>query len=298
MNVLFIEPSFPYNQREFVRALHSIGCRVTGIGERPYDWLDGELRQWLAAYEQVRSVTDEHAVIEAVRRVQEREWVDRLEATVEAHILPIARVREACTIPGLPSRAAYLCRDKVAMKEVLRRAGVPCAASAAVAGADEARQFAGAVGFPVIVKPRAAAGAAGTHRADNWEALEHVLRLTHVADGADAAIEEFVEGHEGFYDTLTIDGRVAHDFVSHYYPNVLEAMRTRWISPQIVATNRMNEPGYGELFEMGRIVIHALGITTFLIRGFDPLEDAVAFGQELLPATRAAIHGAVPAAAE
>ncbi|MFC7539122.1 hypothetical protein ACFQU2_06115 [Siccirubricoccus deserti] len=43
---------------------------------------------------------------------------------------------------------------------------------------------------------------------------------------------------------------------------------------------------------------HALGITTFLIRGFDPLEDAVAFGQELLPATRAAIHNAVPAAAE
>ncbi|MDB5371482.1 MAG: alkanesulfonate monooxygenase [Belnapia sp.] len=33
----------------------------------------------------------------------------------------------------------------------------------------------------------------------------------------------------------------------------------------------------------------ALGVTTFLIRGFDPLEDAVAFGRELLPATRAAV---------
>ena len=142
MNVLFVEPSFPNNQREFVRALHAIGCRVTGIGERPYDWLDGELRHWLAGYEQVRSVTDEGAVIEAVRRVQGREWVDRLEATVEAHILPIARVREACTIPGLSSRAAYLCRDKVAMKEVLRRAGVPCAASAAVSSAHEAWEFA------------------------------------------------------------------------------------------------------------------------------------------------------------
>ena len=262
MNVLFIEPSFPNNQREFVRALNGIGCRVTGIGERPHDWLDGELRHWLAAYEQVRPVTDEHAVIEAVRRVQGREWVDRLEATVEAHILPVARVREACGIPGLPSRAAYLCRDKVAMKEVLRRAGVPCAASAAVSSLHEAREFAGAVGFPLIVKPRAAAGAAGTHRVDNWQALDHVLRATRVADGATAAIEEFVEGHEGFYDTLAVHGRVAHDFVSHYYPNVLEAMRTRWISPQIVATNRMGAAAYGELFEMGRRVISALGITT------------------------------------
>ncbi len=31
---------------------------------------------------------------------------------------------------------------------------------------------------------------------------------------------------------------------------------------------------------------HALGVTTFLIRGFDPLEDAVEYGRELLPLTR------------
>ncbi|AFT89831.1 LLM class flavin-dependent oxidoreductase [Paraburkholderia phenoliruptrix] len=31
---------------------------------------------------------------------------------------------------------------------------------------------------------------------------------------------------------------------------------------------------------------HALGVTTFLIRGFDPLEDAVDYGRELIPATR------------
>ena len=31
---------------------------------------------------------------------------------------------------------------------------------------------------------------------------------------------------------------------------------------------------------------HALGVTTFLIRGFDPLEDAIEYGRSLLPATR------------
>lgn len=59
-----------------------------------------------------------------------------------------------------------------------------------------------------------------------------------------------------------MNGHVARDFISHYYPNVLEAMRTRWISPQIVATNRMDAPDYAELREMGRRVIDALGITT------------------------------------
>lgn len=31
---------------------------------------------------------------------------------------------------------------------------------------------------------------------------------------------------------------------------------------------------------------HALGVSTFLIRGFDPLEDAVEYGRELLPTTK------------
>jgi alkanesulfonate monooxygenase len=45
---------------------------------------------------------------------------------------------------------------------------------------------------------------------------------------------------------------------------------------------------------------HALGITTFLIRGFDPLEDAAEYGRSLLPAVRAAIaaRGDIAAAAE
>src|SRR5690242_11029655 len=47
VDVVFIEPSFPANQREFVRALHAVGARVIGIGERPKDGLDPELRHWL-----------------------------------------------------------------------------------------------------------------------------------------------------------------------------------------------------------------------------------------------------------
>jgi hypothetical protein len=262
MNVLFVEPSFPDNQREFVRALHAVGATVYGIGERPEEWLDGETRARLRAYQRIASVTDEGALEWAVREAQRHVWIDRLEATVEAHILPAAHVRERTGIPGISSRTAYLCRDKVAMKEALREAGVPAAASAGVSSLAEAREFARAVGYPVILKPRDAAGAAGTFRAGSDEELERAAHECGLAHGAPAAIEEFVEGHEGFYDTLTIEGAVAHDFVSHYYPNVLEAMRTRWISPQIVATNRMDAAAYGELYEMGRRVNAALGIGT------------------------------------
>ena len=60
-----------------------------------------------------------------------------------------------------------------------------------------------------------------------------------------------------------VDGHVAHEFAIHYYPNVLEAMRTRWISPQVVATNRIDSAeGYREMKEMGRRVLPLLGIGT------------------------------------
>ncbi|MCC7012566.1 MAG: ATP-grasp domain-containing protein [Planctomycetes bacterium] len=262
MHVLFVEPAFPKNQREFVRALHSVGARVTGIGESPLEALDDELKRWLYRYEQVRSVTDENALLSVVRRCQAREWVDRLESTVEAHTLPVAKVREACQIPGTSVRTAFLCRDKPAMKEALRQAGIPCAQSIGASSTAEVREFAARVGYPLILKPRDAAGAAGTYKVTNDAELEGAMRECGLDRGYPTAIEEFNEGHEGFYDTLSIEGTVQHDFISHYYPNVLEAMRTRWISPQICTTNRVHSPDYAEVKAMGAKVIQALGIET------------------------------------
>jgi carbamoylphosphate synthase large subunit len=263
MNVVFVEPCFPSSQRHFARALAEAGATVIGVGESPAEALDEQLKGWLHHYEQVPSVTDVEAMTRQVRWTQDRLWVDRIEATIEAHTLATAQVREACTIPGTSVRTAWLCRDKPSMKQVLREAGVPTAASAAVGSAAEALAFAGQVGFPLILKPRSGAGAAGTMRAEDAAALERALGIFADEGVKSIAMEEFVEGHEGFYDTITINGQVVLDFASHYYPNVLEAMRTRWISPQFISTNRIDTaPEYAELREMGRRVNDALGIGT------------------------------------
>jgi carbamoylphosphate synthase large subunit len=263
MNVVFVEPFFPSSQRHFARALAEAGATVIGVGESPVHVLDEQLKGWLHDYAQVPSVTDVEAMTRQVRRTQDNLWVDRIEATVEAHTLATAQVREACTIPGTSVRTAWLCRDKPSMKQVLREAGVPTAASAAVGSAAEALAFAGQAGFPLILKPRSGAGAAGTMRAENAADLEHALGVFGAQGVESIAVEEFVEGHEGFYDTITVSGQIALDFASHYYPNVLDAMRTRWISPQFISTNRIDTaPEYAELREMGQRVNTALGIET------------------------------------
>ncbi|MGE3173172.1 MAG: acetyl-CoA carboxylase biotin carboxylase subunit family protein [Planctomycetota bacterium] len=266
MHVVLVEPSFPQNQREFLRGLLATGAAVSAISERPVEALPAELRRGLFGYEQVRSVVDEGGLADAVQRLSRRRPVERLEATVEAHVMAAAHVREGLGIHGTTARTAWLCRDKPAMKDAVREAGIACAASARVQSRADARAFAKATGYPLILKPLDGAGASGATRVDDDGQLEEALTALRVGEqqgeGRTVAIEEFLTGHEGFYDTVTVGGRVVVDFATHYFPNVLEAMRTRWISPQIVTTNRIDAEGYRELRAMGQKVVDALGIWT------------------------------------
>ena len=264
MHVLFLAPHFPANQPRFVYALKAAGAMVTGIGDCAASSLPDGIRNALDGYEQVRSLGDVDAVTEAVQRVQRRgPWVDRLEATVEAHMLIAAVARQRTGIPGLSANTVNLCRDKFEMKRALTRQGIPCARHAAVDDADGARAALRHVGLPAILKPRDGAGAAHTYRLDSAEDLERAIKETGLDQRPSAfTMESFISGHEGFVDTLTVNGEVVFEGICHYYPNVLEAMRTRWISPQIVITNRLDAPGYTQLRAFARKVIGGLGITT------------------------------------
>src|SRR4051795_130219 len=106
MRVIFVEPNFPKNQREFVRALAEVGAEVIGIGETPQEYLDDQLRSWMVHYHQVPNVVDVAAMTDAVRWVQDKLWVDRLEATIETHKLGAAEGRGGRSLPGTSPRNA------------------------------------------------------------------------------------------------------------------------------------------------------------------------------------------------
>ena len=264
MHVIFLAPHFPAGQRRFLKALKSVGATVTGIVDTPLSHIDSEVKGMLDFAEVIDNVTSEHQVYEAVRRIQDRgPWVHRLEATIEAHVLTAARVRERTAIPGTSYETVNRCRDKVIMKTFLKEHGIPSAAHRGVETPNEARQFANDIGYPVILKPRDGAGSAGTYRIDDDNELEKVIaELGMHQRPTPVVMEEFVVGHEGFYDTLTVNGQIVMDFVSHYYPNVLPAMRDPHAHAMILTTNRVNLPSYGELRALGSKVITALDIPT------------------------------------
>jgi formate-dependent phosphoribosylglycinamide formyltransferase (GAR transformylase) len=262
MHVVLVGPDLFAAFHDFARALKEVGARVSGVGSTPTPRLRAGLRRYLDGWETVRSPLDGEEVAKAVRRLASARPVDRLETVEERLIESTATAREALGLPGLGAESARLCRDKPAMKEALRRSGLPCADSAAVASLAELEAFAERVGFPLILKPRAGLGSLETFRLDDRRDLAAAASRLGVDRGQSVAVEEFVEGHEGFYDTVSIDGEPRLEFISHYYPSVLEALSDRTIAPQIVATNRVELPSYGELRETGRKVIRALGIGT------------------------------------
>ncbi|MCC7015494.1 MAG: ATPase [Planctomycetes bacterium] len=257
MQVLFLAPDTHVYNHAFLRGLRAVGARVWGIGPAPEEQLSPAARALLDGYRACPRILDVEALHQALRELGVERF-DALETIDEPLVEPAALLRERWNVRGLSAATARLCRDKPAMKDFLRHRGIACARSAAVASAGELREFAAREGFPLIVKPVAGFNALDTFKVDDQAALEGLLPTLRLGDGRRIAVEEFVEGHEGFYDAIVGPEGLRHDFVGHYFPGCLEANRTRWISPQIAVTNRIEHASYGELRELGRRVVDAL----------------------------------------
>ncbi len=262
MRVVLLGPDLFSAFHEFARALEEAGAKVVGVGSTPRHRLRAGLVRHLERWVEVRNPQDGQEVAMAVRRALRGRELDRLETVEERFVVSAAEARHALGLPGLGPEAARLCRDKARMKAAWREAGIPCADSALIRSGAELAAFVERVGLPIVVKPRAGLGSQRTFRLESLKDCSTVLTLFRIGLGGEAIAEEFVEGHEGFYDTLTVNGQPVLEFVSHYYPSVLEALSRREVAPQIVTTNRLNAPGYRELFQAGRQVLQSLGITT------------------------------------
>lgn len=259
MHVLFLAPDTHVYNHGFLRGLKSLGARVSAIGMQPKDRLSPAVRGLLDAYRPCDRLLDVEALLRCARELEPPSF-DRIETIDEPLVEPAAALRERLGVPGLSLRTAQLCRDKVAMKEFLRGHGVPCAQSTRAESPADALAFAEREGYPLIAKPLAGFGSLQTFRCADRKQLDQALATLQPRPERPVAIEEFIEGHEGFFDTLCDAAGVRYEFAAHYFPGCLEANQQRWISPQIAVTNRLHLDSYRELRELGRKVVDALGI--------------------------------------
>ena len=251
---------------EFTRGLAEAGARVFGVGDSPIDGLPPIVRRSLSGYIQVRSLWDETAVIALLRERLRGQRLDRVECLWEPGILLAAHLRETFGIAGLSVEQAQRFRDKELMKQALDAAGIRTprhVAAGSVAAVWEAAEL---IGFPIILKPIDGAGSADTYRVNDVDELRSVLpRLRHIES---VSVEEFVEGEEYTFDTITVNGKIAYYNIAWYRPRPLVARSNEWISPQVIALRDLDHPDLQAGVKMGFDVIEALQFDT----GFTHME--------------------------
>ncbi len=264
--VLFVSPGYPSEMPQFVRGLSEVGAEIFGLGDQPAGGLPSEVRRALSDYLRVGNLWDEEAVVTEVTRWTGGRTIDRVECLWEPGMILAARIREAVGARGLSVERTIPLRNKERMKQVLDRAGIRTPRHQAAGSSQQIHEAADRIGFPLIVKPIAGAGSADTHRVESKSELERVVeQIRHVAE---VSVEEFVDGEEFTYDTVSIAGEPQFHNVAWYRPRPLVARSNEWISPQVVALRHPGQPQLAAGVEMGRAVLSALGFES----GFTHME--------------------------
>ena len=262
--VIFVAPRLSDNASRMVEALGALPGVQLGVISA--DWVEHaapSTRDVIVQHWRVEDVLDVAQLRYAVEQVAARiGGVERLFGAYEQLQVPLAAVREAMGIPGLPVEAALNFRDKSRMKDLLRAAHLPCARHATVENYVNAISFAERVGFPLVVKPLAGAGALSTYRVDDAQALSEALDMTHPSAGNPVLLEEFITGTEHSFETVSIDGVAVWHSLTHYHPTPLEVLRNPWIQWVVVLPRETNHPMFDDIKAAAVQALTALGQTT------------------------------------
>ncbi len=265
-NVVFATPILSENASRMIEAVASLpNVRLGVITQDPAEKMSPAMAALAAAHWRVDNILDAGQLTWAAEELSKRlSGIDRLFGAYEQLQEPLAEVREKLGIEGMKPDVARRFRDKSEMKDVFRANGVPCAKHTLFTTLDEARAFVNDVGYPVVIKPPAGAGAVSTFRVDNEKSLIESVRISGAKKGRPALIEEFIVGEEYSLETISIHGHAVWHSLTHYYPTPLEAVRNPWVQWCVVSPREVSDARYDDIRAAGARALKVLGMETGL----------------------------------
>ncbi|HWU10785.1 MAG TPA: hypothetical protein VN520_31275 [Streptomyces sp.] len=241
------------------------GVRLGLVTCEPVERIPPDLRERLAGHWRIDDPLDPRQLAWAVDGLAgQLGRVERLVGALEQLQVPLAQVREHLGIEGMDVRTAHNVRDKSQMKETLQAAGIPCARHALVRNPGQATAFADQVGFPLVAKPPAGAGAQSTFRLDDENTLRGWLAAVPLGEDDPALLEEFLTGDEHTFDSVTIGGATVWSSIADYRPPPLEVLRNPWIQWTVLLPRDVTGPRYEGIHRWGPAALKALGVTDAL----------------------------------
>lgn len=264
--VIFAAPWFSDNAHRFIQA--TVGqpdVRVAVISQEPQEHLAQHLRDRIVAHWKVEDIFDPGQLAHAAGTLSSHFGpIHRFYGAYEQLQVPLAEAREMLGVEGMSAEAARNFRDKSQMKNVLRAAGVPCARHKLAHTAAEGWSFVEEVGFPLVLKPPAGAGAQATFRVDDAGAFGEALNISAPSAQQPVLIEEFITGEEHSLETISVGGRAVWHSLTHYYPTPLEVIRNPWIQWCLLLPREIDGPQYDDIRHAAGAALEALGMDTGL----------------------------------
>jgi len=262
VNVVFVAPFFLDTTLRFVDAAASLpGVRLGLVSQDPEEKLPKELRSKLAGHYRVEDgvATDSlrpglHAMRKAFGSV------DRILGTLEQLQVPLGVLRDELSVQGLGAEAALNFRDKARMKTVLEKAGLPCARHRLATHPEDAFAFAQEVGYPLVLKPPAGAGARATYRCDDEKTLGECVSVMRPSAREPVLVEEFMTGEEHSFDSVVLGGKIVWYSVNDYHPSPIEVLRHPWIQWCVVSPREVDQPRNTAIREAAGPALAVLGL--------------------------------------
>ena len=153
---------------EFLEEAQNAGWYVTLVTRKKL--LDSP---WLwTAINDVKTVEDGALppdYVRAVTNIAGSRPIDRVVGLDEFDVLTAAMAREHLDLPGMSRSQALRFRDKLTMRGIAAKAGIPCPEFVGAFNADEINNFLATVPAPWIVKPRHEVSAFGIRKCETAE---------------------------------------------------------------------------------------------------------------------------------
>ena len=264
MFVVFVCPIFSPAATQMIEAALAVPhVRVGVIAQQPLASLAPTVAERLSAHWQVDDVTNATSLEYAARALgASHGGIARCCGAYEQLQQPLAMVRERLGIPGLSSDAAHNFRDKARMKEALRAAGVPVARHRLITSRNEALAFLDEVGFPIVLKPPAGAGAIATQRIRDVASLDALLASYRATPANPMLAEEFLRGTEYSLETVSVDGEAVWHSLTRYGPTPLDVVEHSWIQWTVLLPREIDAPEFDDIRSVGAHALQALGMGT------------------------------------
>jgi biotin carboxylase len=260
-NVVYVAPYPLQTTVRFARGIAQVpNVRLLGVfHEKP----KGEAAALFDDVALIANSFDAGNVMRGIQALQAKYGpIHRVMGILEDLQVQLAQVRLKLGIPGTDPDTAHRFRDKGAMKDALRAAGLPCAYHARIHSMADAWKFVDRVGFPIILKPPAGAGSRDTFKVESGERLHDLLTKMQPSPKREWLAEEFLTGAEYTFETLTLNGEVKFHSICRYYPSPLEVKDNDHLQWCVFLPKDISGAEFADIRRIGAHAVKALGLGT------------------------------------